>query len=613
MNVLKKKSKNKDVINALNEKEYKCVSLRAITNEIMKENNEKKLKELVEEINHHLTDLRSLRIEDDDTIEERRANLIGNFEKCLVKIIKPVSKEILEKLKKQQDDIKEFSVAVIEKDDAEELRLLAERIDRLMQVIKNLPEVINGTASEQLKLIIAQYEALYGTVRAHFNSARISRPISQMEFSKLFGPQSKSEKTENTTDCPVPTNEMQEKLMQIRQKRTELMESLNQSPSTTSVANAKSESFSGFKAEHRSSGQAFNSSVSQSNSFKSNSQRTPIPIRKLFNSCVSSSSANKDSIEDLTGEFNSPFEQQLKGFKLKPTQFSERYMEFRKNEENVVENSPNLNKNPRKQAINVASPKLPSGVNENIELRNNRKKPIVSPRTKMPDRQEKPAAEENIMPHRISDSLTSQADRKTPIIENPKIEPLSKYTLNKSLNSKKHSSEDIISIRNDSRSATPEPSPNRISFSTFRSSTDSIQNLPSENIYENIIVRNSDKNQKEADKESSVDSEDKDIVKGFLQEIFKIKETVDAFKGFKYDDKYLKIDKKLAKYLVELNDINAGFSGEDMGKSELLMILKTVADALDSRVRKNELILRNILEEQVEFIAKKHGLIQRSA
>lgn len=58
-----------------------------------------------------------------------------------------------------------------------------------------------------------------------------------------------------------------------------------------------------------------------SNSTKTTPPRTPTQIRKLFNSftCVQKANSQHKSIEDLPGEFKSPFEQELKNIQLKST------------------------------------------------------------------------------------------------------------------------------------------------------------------------------------------------------------------------------------------------------------------------------------------------------
>lgn len=170
------------------EKEYKCASLQAITNETVKQSNYKRIKELIQEINGHLTDLRGIRIDNDDKSEKKRQNLIELFEGCLYKLLQPKqSDDIFIKLNSQLEDIRKQCNNAIQERSVEDLRKLSTRAERNLQVLKNLDKSTDKNAADDYALLIGRYEELYNIIKNHFNSERISKPMTTEEYLKING------------------------------------------------------------------------------------------------------------------------------------------------------------------------------------------------------------------------------------------------------------------------------------------------------------------------------------------------------------------------------------------------------------------------------------------
>lgn len=89
-------------------------------------------------------------------------------------------------------------------------------------------------------------------------------------------------------------------------------------------------------------------SLKTSNSTKTTPPRTPTQIRKLFNSftCVQKTNSQHKSIEDLPGEFKSPFERELKNIQLKSTGLKHKKDEVTNLPQQSQENSQNSNSKP---------------------------------------------------------------------------------------------------------------------------------------------------------------------------------------------------------------------------------------------------------------------------
>lgn len=167
------KSSKDTVANLLSEKECKCESLQAIINEAIKENNKKTLKELVEEINAHLVDLRGINEELDIKSKAKKEKLLKQFEECLLKIVNNSSLSILNPLNVQLQELQNLTNLAFKENDIEELKKLAGRMERNIGVMKEIPEVKsarNSQNSDDKTLeVFNKYASLLTTVRTRIN------------------------------------------------------------------------------------------------------------------------------------------------------------------------------------------------------------------------------------------------------------------------------------------------------------------------------------------------------------------------------------------------------------------------------------------------------------
>lgn len=174
MDFYKKIIRAKDPNSGLSDKECKCASLQAITNEAIKENNKKRLRELVEEINGHLSDLRAIQDDKDLKNKVKCQELTKKFEDCLVKIVNTTSQDILEPIKAQLLVIQDLTNEAIAANNYDGLKRLSERIERNIMIVNEIPEVKgarNSTNGDEKILALAnKYTALLNEVLNHLKT-----------------------------------------------------------------------------------------------------------------------------------------------------------------------------------------------------------------------------------------------------------------------------------------------------------------------------------------------------------------------------------------------------------------------------------------------------------
>lgn len=189
MDFYKKIVKTKDTASVLSEKEYKCASLQAIANEAIKENNKKRLKELLDEINGHLADLRSITNDKDVKNKEKCDKLIKQFEECLMKILNTQVVDVLTTISNQQQSLQNLADKAIRDNDLAELKKLSERMERNLEVMKEIPEIKDARGSEngdkRILEAMNEYTGLLNKVMTHINMQKriISGPMSLEEAS----------------------------------------------------------------------------------------------------------------------------------------------------------------------------------------------------------------------------------------------------------------------------------------------------------------------------------------------------------------------------------------------------------------------------------------------
>ncbi|CAG9773755.1 unnamed protein product [Ceutorhynchus assimilis] len=226
MDFYKKIVKTKDVNSVLSEKEYKCVSLQAISTEAIKENNKKTLKDLVEEINGHLTDLQAIYNDiKEPRNKEKCDKLIKQYQECLVKIVNNKFSDVVITITRQLNNWEALTNEAIRENNLEELNELVDRMERNFEVMKEIPEVKRARSmengDEKILEIINKYKAQLNKAMGHIIAQKriISGPVLLQE--KLV-----EEKTLELTE-PLPVakpnkivlNEVEERLKQMRQKR----------------------------------------------------------------------------------------------------------------------------------------------------------------------------------------------------------------------------------------------------------------------------------------------------------------------------------------------------------------------------------------------------------
>lgn len=231
------KSSKDTAANLLSEKECKCESLQAIINEAIKENNKKTLKELVEEINAHLVDLRGINEELDVRSKAKKEKLLKQFEECLLKIVNNSSLSILNPLNAQLQELQNLTDLAIKDNDIEELKKLAGRMERNIGVMKEIPEVKSARNSQNTDdktlEVFNKYASLLTKVRTHinnFNKDVIQTPsllnkgkiclfLVFILFVILMLPEKNTTELKSSSVTLGDLNEIEVKLKQMRVKR----------------------------------------------------------------------------------------------------------------------------------------------------------------------------------------------------------------------------------------------------------------------------------------------------------------------------------------------------------------------------------------------------------
>lgn len=91
--------------------------------------------------------------------------------------------------------------------------------------------------------------------------------------------------------------------------------------------------------------------------------------------------------------------------------------------------------------------------------------------------------------------------------------------------------------------------------------------------------------------------------------ITKLEYAITIFRGLKRDEDYFWMDKLLSKYYVKVDEVPIETSFNTIEKNNLLERLQKASRDLESRVTKNEDILRSIFVEQVQIIGEKYGIV----
>lgn len=207
---------------------------------------------------------------------------------------------------------------------------------------------------------------------------------------------------------------------------------------------------------------------------------------------------------------------------------------------------------------------------------------------------------------------------------------------------------EFITIKRNSSST--EHAANRCSFSTFRTSSESVQEDDSLAV-DNPVYQMVDKSEPStfsisrqnsvkvdnmlmaaADKEPSdfkfntldfiIRKQSRKIscrnanantsrIEALEPDIRKLEFIINIYRGLKRDDDYMLLDKALTKYYLKVNEIRTETGRDSLEKQKLLSRLKKAHDDLNAKVRKNEEILMSILTEQVTMVAKNYEIPQR--
>ncbi|KAL1494545.1 hypothetical protein ABEB36_010126 [Hypothenemus hampei] len=553
MDFYKKVAKNRDSANLINEKEYKCAGLEAIIGEALKENNQKCLKELVEEANGHLNDLKMFKTMGGKQ-EEKCEQLIKRFEACLVRIAKNES-DILEPLNGQLQELQELTNTALNKKDTGELRKLTERMNRNIGIIREIPEVKKGDA--KLMAVLHKYTSLLDEVTSYLN-----------QMTSL--PQS--------TDNKVSLNEVEEKIKFMRQKRldrlstfvneqTKLAEQRTFSSETFGLEQVKSSALKpeilvskreipmqSFAEKHieRARNNTTETTLKQSNSSKVTPIGTPTPIRKIFHSfnCAQKSNTKEGNEDNSDDEFINPFTRELKNFSFKNTK--------------VI-----------KQENNITTPT-----------------PVALKRTLKPVRGLKPLQ---------TNTDNTPTEQKRSSLPSPPTPP-PPYT---------------IVIKRDSTNSNNSKNLNRHSFTTFRDQDDEIEQKEEKKekhtitavenpLYDTVGFKLSESEFATLMRKSRKNS---NRIHQLEPDITKLEYVITLYRGLKRDPDYLELDKALTKFYVKVNKISTEDGSMEMIEKGLLMArLNKAHQDLKKRVEKNEEIMKNIFLESVLMIAKIHGI-----
>ncbi|XP_076257716.1 uncharacterized protein LOC143194859 isoform X1 [Rhynchophorus ferrugineus] len=606
MDFSKKRTKN-GVQMILTEKEYKWASLQAITNETVKENSGRRIKELIQEINAHLADLRSIHIENDDRSEKKRQELIKLFEGCLFKLAQSKQgDEIFLKLNSQLEDIRKQCNNAIQERNVAELKKLSARAEGNLQVLKNLDKSNDKAIIDDYAQLTARYEDLYNTIKKHFNSERISRPMSTQEYLKL--------NDNNSNDMGPSGNKLQikdeiEKV--IQQKRTsQILQGNLNSNAVASVRhpvrtlNELPEELLYEEVGIASSNREFekHTVIKQSDSFKSDGQRTPSQIKKIF-SCISPS-VNDGSIEDLSSVVPARCSNAPKTPAAESSSFTNRLKEFQSKEyyrgQSASTQRPDVNTRPKKMDGTEKMPLIPVRKNvpignyENVQLQKPKPPLLVKHPAYMSkyDRNSDP-----VKPPLLPKKLNTSDERRS---LNDKVEPAEKLPA------------DYIMTVTQSSAHPVEPTSEGHSLSTFRTSSD-MQDAKTEPVKQEHQKRSlrwfgHGTGRSRRPYRDTITGERYSLMSEFEVIVRDIELAIRQFKGLKYDSEYEKMDKKLAKYYCTIEDYNEYSSTDDLQKEILLRRLRTASDDLKNRIVKNEVLLRDILEEQVTLIAAHYNI-----
>ncbi|XP_066139716.1 putative leucine-rich repeat-containing protein DDB_G0290503 isoform X2 [Euwallacea fornicatus] len=724
----------------LSQKQCKCVSLQAITNTAIKDNNKKMLKELVEEINGHLADLRSFTDNSNQKYSDTRDRLIKEFEECLIKTVNSTSLNILNPVNAQLQELNNLTNVAIKENNYDQLQKLSERMERNITILKEIPEVKTARHSQngdnKTLEVFNKYSSLLNKVRQYLDAIKLSAASEGHPEEKPVEDLTQPPQSGNA----VVLNEVEEKLKLMRQKRlnrqsvlvneqTKLMEkrSRENSPknsgknsetssqlvisssrenvkpfqykAATIVAEKnqlrseekekpkpveKSElplskrelpssnrgsygqdehtlikSFAERQIENARNQQPSKRTIKHSNSSKTSPPRTPTQIRKIFNSfnCVQKSDVNHRSIEDLPSEFKSPFEQQLKNFQLKTTGFKEKFevekdastdwrsRSISSSRSNSFKSSAKPEDGPIYENPPAIPPRNPVSATQKPEKSSVSIQKLVVFKRNDPQYHEEDG-DENLVVKDVAKSVcigqTAPTDLNTA--------SRGSLHLDAHMISPQEASDVAITIRRDKTSAAVAPSsPERNSFSTFKSSNEwNKETVAVENpLYDFPVLKNEAitketlkslpevvtteikpeviKSEAKSSEFNTLDfiigrrnrkpsyrrqlSNSTDHKFQMLQpDISKLEFAIQMYKGLKRDEDYLTLDKTLSKYYVKVNEVPASSSFDKMEKESLLERLNKAHKDLKKRVERNEDVMRRVLEEQVVMIGQKHGI-----
>ncbi|XP_066246647.1 uncharacterized protein [Euwallacea similis] len=718
----------------LAEKQCKCVSLQAIINAAIKNNNKKMLKELVEEINGHLADLRSFVDNSDQKYNDKRDRLIKEFEECLVKSVNSSSLNILNPLNAQLQELNNLTNVAIRDNNYEQLQKLAERMERNITILKEIPEVKTARHSQngdgKTLEVFNKYSSLLSKVLQYLNAIKLSvapeakpeeAPVEDQAQRPLLGsmvalneveekqkvirqkwfnrqsmfvneqtklaqkrsrensPENSGETLENSSQPAIKPIQSRENIKpsqykaaakvaeknQSRVEKSELPLSKRELPSSNRNSygqdqNTHIKSFAERQIENARNQQPCKGTLKHSNSTKTTPPRTPTQIRKIFNSfnCVQKSDVNHRSTEDLPGEFSSPFEQELKSFQLKVTGFKEKMEENRDDFRDWPSRSiPSSRSNSFKSSVKPED----EPIYENV--------PALPPRNSIlaiqkPDKSsvsiQKPVPfkRKNTQHHEEDrdGSLVVKSVEKSVCIgqtasTGPNPSTRASLHLDTLMIHPQKASDVAITIRRDKKSAAvASRSPERKSFSTFRSSNESDKEAiaVANPLYEVPVLKTETvlKDPRKSLPEVAMEETKPEVIKSqakssefntldfiigrcnrktsyrrqhssstdhnkflILQpDITKLEYAIKMYKGLKRDEDYLTLDKTLTKYYLKINEVSASSAFNKMEKESLMERLNKAHKDLKKRVEQNEDVMRRILEEQVIMIGQKHGI-----
>ncbi|XP_060522106.1 uncharacterized protein LOC132699426 [Cylas formicarius] len=582
MDYLQKKfKKSQDSAGVVSEKEYKYASLQAVLKETVKEGSRRQLKELVEEVNSHLTDLRGLSDEKDLRIRERTQYLIDKYEECLVKLlngevkqaqvdneVKPEPKiafnEVEQKLKlMRQKRLNRLSTFVNEQTKLSEQRSELARIED-RQEIKSTRESKEHTCDidRDDKIAFRRSEPDQNSNFARNSAGKVAEIRSS--FGKAAGPTEKIVMPRAQSRTPAPIKELPKIQFKLPQNQTKGLDS----------------------------------------------PRTPTQMRKLFNSFSSCVTDQKPvtSPEDPRDAFLQEIKQlQLRRPNVQHSEDADSFVQEHR-------------KSPR-QPIAVCPPRIPSKPTSKVD-----------PMTKSVEEPKADSENANAL-KRVSSGPGS--------LSIPDPDPLDftimsvrRSNLGESFGSTDRSSFSTFRSSKDSFKGLPEEkildTPAYVEVQSAADDSE-IEKSVADLLKHASIIRSllgnkhgediqkigsyrellDNLNRQLRDVTRKIESQlgasvELDGINSLRDEVFHLQKSINSFKGLRRDLEYLVLASSLSKIKMELNDMPSRSEEAELRRVGVLERVTAAEAKLEDRVDSNERTLMLILKTQVSMLGDKY-------